>query len=1013
MNTPDRQSTLAELARRLAAARAGETPISGLAHLQPALGELIGIGALSERDGQVRFSHESLRDFVFARTFVADGRSLADELREGGQDLSRRSLVRQVLGYQRGVDRASYSSTVTALLSESGIRFHMRDVVFEVLREDPAPSDADWFAIAPLALDTSRSDHQAAWSVVCQQAWFSLLDREGLVIQWLSGDDARARDLALRLVWFAQRYDPERVAVLLEPFVLVGSEWPERLRMIISGAMAGKPGRRYAHLVMECVDRGVFDDGATFRDDDLWIAVHDLPASLPDHAAALLAGYLARGRVLAGEEDPFAGDVFPRSEYWLSGFVTRTAGSEPKSFCDELLPPVIEIADATATIVDADTGLRRGDPWQYRLHSLQGGYRWLLYQALETSLQALALSRPATLRRVARTLVKRADIESMRCLLYRAWGANPRQFANAALDFLLARPQHLECDYYAATRALITAIQPECSPERLGKLEAQVMEYVPKWETKARNRAKHRFAQWQLLDAIGEANLSQQGCLRLRELREKFGTVVPGGPVLLAGAVRSPISAAEAPHLTKTQWLRAIRKYSGKEALPGRDVFEGGVFQLAQVLEAEAKRTPDRIARIATKLEPTTHPAYVDAVLRGLGDADHLVKPALLFDVLRHIYSLPGRPGGRWLSRPVARVADEDVPDDVLGMIVWYATEATDPESDAWRDRDATGKRSANDAYMAGINSVRGTATQALSALVWADGKRLERLGAALEVVTADETLAVRTCAALAVNSVFRHDTAMGLRLFARLTDADDLLMAAQPVEQVIAFVVRTQFAEAEAVLVRMVASDHEEVRMAAGRLSAFASLFDADAGKHVESALVGDVALRTGVAQVAAANVGSSEFRQLCSIWLERLFSDDDETVRDAATQWCRSVDAAQLDELRDLVAAYIESRAYSDGEAALLWVLDESPAAISDLGLRAVERFVNAHGPEIGDIRTRSAGTARTASKLAFRAYTSADSAPMRARALDVIDQLLEARVSQMGSLVQRFDEGEPVAV
>jgi hypothetical protein len=180
-----------------------------------------------------------------------------------------------------------------------------------------------------------------------------------------------------------------------------------------------------------------------------------------------------------------------------------------------------------------------------------------------------------------------------------------------------------------------------------------------------------------------------------------------------------------------------------------------------------------------------------------------------------------------------------------------------------------------------------------------------------------------------------------------------------------------------------------------------------------VESALVGDVALRTGVAQVAAANVGSSEFRQLCSIWLERLFSDDDETVRDAATQWCRSVDAAQLDELRDLVAAYIESRAYSDGEAALLWVLDESPAAISDLGLRAVERFVNAHGPEIGDIRTRSAGTARTASKLAFRAYTSADSAPMRARALDVIDQLLEARVSQMGSLVQRFDEGEPVAV
>src|SRR5207302_2698074 len=96
----------------------------------------------------------------------------------------------------------------------------------------------------------------------------------------------------------------------------------------------------------------------------------------------------------------------------------------------------------------------------------------------------------------------------------------------------------------------------------------------------------------------------------------------------------------------------------------------------------------------------------------------------------------------------------------------------------------------------------------------------------------------------------------------------------------------------------RMLVSARDAVREAAGRLAAFAALFNErraatkdDEPRPVDLALSGDPHLRFGVAQVAAANVGHSDFQELCQTWLAALFFDDEERVRNAASEWCRSV--------------------------------------------------------------------------------------------------------------------------
>ena len=135
LGTP-RWRALRELALYFSENGVTEVALSEVPELQATLKLLVDAGVLVERAGSVRFVHETMYDHVFARAFVDDGRCLIDEVLGGPQDLSGRAFIRRILSFERGVDRVRYENSVRALLQDKRVRFHLRDVVFDVLRED-------------------------------------------------------------------------------------------------------------------------------------------------------------------------------------------------------------------------------------------------------------------------------------------------------------------------------------------------------------------------------------------------------------------------------------------------------------------------------------------------------------------------------------------------------------------------------------------------------------------------------------------------------------------------------------------------------------------------------------------------------------------------------------------------------------------------------------------------------------------------------------------------------------
>lgn len=86
------------------------------------------------------FFHEAFFDYAFARGWVNRNETLVAFLQGGEQELFRRAQVRQILVHLRDDDQERYLTEVKSVLSEPGIRFHIKETVLAYLGSLPDPT---------------------------------------------------------------------------------------------------------------------------------------------------------------------------------------------------------------------------------------------------------------------------------------------------------------------------------------------------------------------------------------------------------------------------------------------------------------------------------------------------------------------------------------------------------------------------------------------------------------------------------------------------------------------------------------------------------------------------------------------------------------------------------------------------------------------------------------------------------------------------------------------------------
>ncbi len=976
--------------------------------------QLASEGVLTSDGHRYGFGHESFFDYCFARMFVNRRDPITSFLRSSEQHLFRRAQVRQVLAYLRDADFCRYLRELEDMLSDPGIRIHIKDLALALLAEVADPTDEEWAiwqrwtaaALQAVADGTRTPDKLSllAWRrFFGANSWFPDADRRGMIRDWLASENDRLADMAVNYLWAHHAHAPDRVAALLRPYADRGDTWPKRLRSLMEKT-EHHTSRPYFDLLLHLVDNGTMDvvSRDIVKNATIWSVLYGVgehrPEWIPEAVVHILGRRLAVIRM--------AGNTLGESE--LIGFdetaaklVQESASRAPSPFVRHVLPLALDMSDSTAF---AEEPPKCDSIWGmlFKTEHPKGEDACLF--ALSEALKQLVNDDSDDLRDIISEL-RRRDTYVASYLLQSLYVGAPGSFADEAVSLLCEQPWRFRCGYsdspYWSTMELIRAVIPHCTVQNRERLETVILNYVGPFErpTAESRRAGFRYngigrTSFSLLSAFPTNLRSARASRYFGELERRFGT--PDGPprAMKVRAVPSPIAEPAAAMMTDDQWLHAIMKHSqGEPQRPWPHFLRGGARQLSQVLGRLAKEDPHRFARLSLTFPAGANPVYLERILDALKDAE--VATDLKLQVCRKAYADSRESCGTSIADVLGSV-EEPLRQDAVEMLDWLATKHEDPDKELWQQEADSGQRYYNgEIYTNGINTTRGRAAEAIQRLILADASYIQRLRPTIDRMLGDPSAAVRSCVAGALHPIAVHDAALGMTLFRSLKLSEDRLLATVHVSEFIRRHLQDSFPDLRPIVERMFRSPDPEVCEVGAALASLAAMVHESAADLGDEALQGAPHQRRGVAQVVAANVAEPRFRDWCQARLVILFDDDDDEVRQATTDCFSRLPEEALEAYGDLIQAFCDSRAFVGGAFWLIRTLEESRGRLSGMTCMVCEQILD--HPSRDNFG---------AAKLIFRTYQQHQEDKWASRALDLIDRLCLEGDPSIGSEFEEFD-------
>ena len=986
---------------------------------------MVSAGVLSFDQNRYGFGHEAFFDYCFARGFVTKDESLTTFLKKSEQHLFRRAQVRQVLIYLRDADPERYCKELCALLTDEKIRYHLKDLAVAVAVDMPNPEEAEWNVLAPWieseleAIKTGIPNTDKFASLVWRsfffsQPWFQIVDKKGLVAEWLSSDKDALVNTGANYARFHQRHSGDRVADLLKPFVGKGGDWPQRFKSVMQSADLAN-SRRFFELFLGLIDDGTFDDDS--KDNTFRYNLHSLEDERADWISEALSHWLLRRlsiiqETASGRGSPNWRGLFNHSDY-SSVYISKAATKAPDKFVQHVLPVILKISDA-AVSPDQKTLPKRDAVWGgYFLFNesnfLDADYR----ESVALAVEKLAENKSG---RIAEILAELRSRETYLAnfLLLRVYTAGAKHFADDAVFELCNKTWRFECGYsdsrYWIAIQLIKAVTPLCSDENRAKLEGAILNYTTDYERSPDGHRERGYACFALLSGIPDELRSERAQARYAELERKFRKTdfAPRGSQ--GGEVVSPIEEQRAKKMTDDQWLKAIKRYHSRREIFREDPTKGGALELARMLQGCVQEEPERFAHLSLRFPADTNPVYMAHILMGLKKTEASLE--LKLKVCRKAYAESRNKCGKEIADLLGSIKDS-LPNDAVKMLDWLATEHSDPKKELWNEEVTEGTPYYGGSICDyGINTTRGRAALAICDLISNDASYIDRFRTTIKQLANDSSLAVRSCAGFTLLAIINYDPKFALEQFLKLTEPRgrlyDRLLVTPYVDRFIYYALRDHFGELRHVVQRMLRSKVQETSKAGARLASLAVLYQhSEAEELVEEALRGDASQRLGVAQVASKNIGDTDYRSWTEQKLLLFFNDRDSEVCQESARCFGRLKGQSLESYEDLINKFCDSAACQKNSFSLLHALEESSHHLPGITYDVCKKFLDRFSDEARDIRTRRALDVTAIPKLVFRTYHQHQNDDnLAAKCLDLIDQMCLERISEVW---QELDEYE----
>jgi len=504
---------------------------------------------------------------------------------------------------------------------------------------------------------------------------------------------------------------------------------------------------------------------------------------------------------------------------------------------------------------------------------------------------------------------------------------------------------------------------------------------------------------------------------RLAHLEEILGSApTTSAPETVVYRVQSPIADDEARAYTDSEWLTAIRTYTGERDDRRGPRSVGGVFEVAAQVEAAAKAEPARFAQLATRVGPDANPVYIQAIIRAATAAAQEIPDEdapVLLQMVRTVFSWPQQQFTQPLCALVSALANHRLPEDIIDTVAAIAATATDPAND-------DSPPASEHLVVAGLTSDRGQAVSTLAHLLapaTTRDDRVQRLLPTLREVAQDRAELVRVLFPSVIVRTYLSNIDAAVDLTERwMAQVGEDGLRAPELDRLAWQLLLGSPGLGLRLIHRMIVSSIAEVRTKAGLLAALTALrqveLPAREGAVAADAMLhqalDDVAARTGVAILLAELVEElPESREGYAVpvdavradrgLLVRLLNDPKSEVRERAVRFAHDM-SAPLHRYAELLSATATSQAFKEHPASVLHALRRSSGELPVETLELCEHWLTQHAESAGDIRTAAAADAYYVVDLTLAAHArTAVGSPERERCLTLLDRLIESGAAE----------------
>lgn len=581
-------------------------------------------GILLCEAGRIGFRHQTLYEYIRARSFIDAPGRLTDAVLSHQHSLRVRPLLWHSLACMRAVDHLTYTEEIERLW-RADLRPHLKMLLIEFLGQlqDPGTNEK---ALVAENWDDPWYRNRILATVPGSTGWFDWLANDRLVeIMRLPIDQAR---VALPLLWHALPTRQSRVLELIESHWQATAE-KDTLTWFVLEQLQVWDADRIA-LCRRLLARTEISG---------WQAnqiVSVVSATEPDQAPALLDAWL-RQRTSdvqqPAQEATRIVEILKGQELYDLPAVAEAA---PRTFIATIWPWVLKTIQQLAqdphdfVIGYRNVDLRFPDPDDEDLRSEKP-----FISAVVTGIKSLAERHPDDFRNFLQS-TRQFDLMIVQRLLALGLQQITSQYPADVLEFLLEDPRRLVIgtyrDAHADSKRLIRAVSPHLNEKQIRRLEQAILDwnryaYFPEDDAETR---LHRL-QWtrqhrlRLLHAI-PTELMSASCRRHVAEEERAFPDLDCADVHISRlrAIGSPMDADRMQRASEDNILSLFAELTDQTQWSHpRHRMRGGVIQASRELAELAKSVPDRAIRLARLMVPGSNEIAVGAVLRALAEIKH------------------------------------------------------------------------------------------------------------------------------------------------------------------------------------------------------------------------------------------------------------------------------------------------------------------------------------------------------------------------------------------------------